>query len=406
MYCLGYIFDPTKQEITRTGLIHLSSIPQGADIYLEKSHYQEKTPASIEGLIPGDYKVILKKKGYKLWTQQVSVKSARASAFENIILIPKIWAIKRILSEKFVKLWPLRGTDYFLISSTDNLGSFEVYECREGEIAPLLPLDSEFLDLPVVSIFTQEDSPIFIIYGGSLWNRKFLYVNLAKTPYEILDISKLIQEKPLDIESMSVSPHYLENIKGYGVHDRWIYTLDDKNNIFRQTFDKAEKKPVFGNAQFGATVFSESDFYKIKVLQSNIFLFLSQKGELLTNYFPYSLIEKGVEGLQLHKANLKLLYWTKQSIGLIDFSDVIESNILYTGRNITDCFWVIEPTHVLFNDKERLYLCEIEPQGEPHIEFITEIEDNSSFFYCDKTGSVYFLEPQSRNLNSIKIIQR
>ncbi len=254
-------------------------------------------------------------------------------------------------------------------------------------------------------------------------------MNLSKAPLEILDISNLILERPkdleidvsyrnkifalykdyldlLDIESMSILPSYLKNIKGFGLHSKWLYTLDRENNVFKQAYESSKKELVEPGAQIGS-VFLESKFYKIKVLQDGLLLFLGQKGELLTNLWPFSITKQGVLGLDVYKRNLQLLYWTKQSIGFVDFSrEFWQHTYLYTGRNITDCLLINEGSAALFIDNNKLYLAQIQPQGEPHIEFVTDIKNDTSFFYSETSGSVYYLEPERGLLNSIKIIPK
>jgi len=415
-------------------------MPARADIYINRSRYNQKTPASIEGLIPGNYKITLRSKGYKPWVQTISVGPGKAYSFKDILLIPKVWPIKNLSTAPFARLAPLKGTDYFITGRAPNLGSYAVYELKTGKAIHLLPADSHLFDLPVISIFTQDNSPVFVIYAGSLWNYKYLYVDITKTIPEILDISRLIQVKPLDIgwndfkrgrvftlyrdyvnlldvESMSIFPHYMENIRGYGLYLKWIYAISRDNNVFKQTYDKKEEGHLPYGPKFGKRFFGQTEFYKIKVLQDNIILFLSRNGKLITNLPPYNLIDRGVIGLEFYKNPPGLLCWTKHSIGIVDFvqksyrgsfiNKTADQRIIYgAGTNITDCVLANEGSHVLFDNDNKLYLLEVEPQGGPHIELITAVKEDSSFFYSDETGYVYYLDPQSGYLNSIELFPR
>ncbi|MBF0522583.1 MAG: PEGA domain-containing protein [Candidatus Omnitrophica bacterium] len=440
LYSFGYIFIPIKQGLTQTGLIYLSSTPKGADVYLEKSHYRQKTPTTINGLIPGNYKITLKQKGYQPWVQTVLVDVGKAAAFKNILLVPKMWPVENIISKDFVKLVPLRQANGFIVATSAHLGSYAVYDFKKKDLTPLVPSDSSFFTLPVDSIFSEENSSIFIIYGGSLWGHKYVYVNFAKTPQEILDISKLIDEKSadlfwsdsnrskilafhgdyldlLDTEEMSVSPRYVENVKGYGATAKWVYTMDMENNVLRHLYHPVEKQPFLDNAQFDEDLLGESRPYKIKVLDGDNILLLGPKGQLVVNLPPYNLAKDGVVGLEFYKKIFTLLYWTKQSINLVDFSEqpenqspvkkgVHQSIVYENGKNITDCFFVDEGMHIIFKDNDRLYLLEIEPAGPPHVEFLAEVKKDSSFFYAQETGAVYYLDSQTRHLNSIQVVPK
>lgn len=430
LYSFGYIFNPIKQEMTRTGLIYLSSMPEGADIYFEKSRYREKTPAGIGSLIAGNYKITLKLKGHKPWVHTISVRKGKVSSFKNILLIPKNWPVKNLLPGPYVKLIPAAGADYFLIAKSSNLGSYAAYEWRWKENIPFLREYSPYFNLPVTSVFMEEGSPFFIVHSGALLDNRYLYVKPGKTTADILDITKLIQERPLDIEwndfnrgkiftlyrgyinlidieSGSILPRYVENIKGYGAYLKWLYTLDADNNVFKQTYDKKQKESLVYDSGFRDIFLGKTEFYKIKILEGDTLLFLGRKGQLVTNLSPYNIINRGVRGLEFYKKRPGFLYWTKQSIGVANINKYVRKFLLYNaGANITDCFLINEGTHALFNDNNRVYLIEIEPQKRHHIEFITRVKDNTSFFYSDETGCVYYLEPNKGNLNSIEIFPR
>ncbi|MDD5584784.1 MAG: PEGA domain-containing protein [Candidatus Omnitrophica bacterium] len=440
LYAFGYIFNPIKQVMTQTGLIYLSSTPPGADIYLEASRYKEKTPASINELLPGNYKITLKKKNYKPWAQTVSINEGRAVSFKSILLIPKSWPVGTAIAQTFLKLTPLKGTDYFLLARASNLGSYLVYDCRRDKFAPLVLSKSVFFDLPVDSILTQKNSHTLIVHSGSLWNRKYAYINVDKSPFEVMDISKLMPKRPLDIawsdfnrtklfaaykghlnlldiESLSLVPYYVENMKGYGVHEKWVYTLDKHNNVFRQTHEKGQKELLFENSQLGNESFSQAKIYAIDVLEDDTLLFSNHRGQLVTNVPPYNLIEKGALGFLYYKRTSQLLYWTRQAIVIVDFSQtpanlilpqiIARQNIVYdSGKDIGDCFMTNDDTHVVFNDNDKLCVLEIEPQGPNHVEVIADIQKNSSFFYSQSTGIVYYLGAHNGNLNTIDIMQR
>lgn len=434
LYAFGYIFNPGKQEIRQTGLIYLSSAPEGAEVYLGKSRYKYKTPASINELNPGDYKISLKLKGYKPWVQVVSVEPGRAVTFENILLSPKVWQINNLGQDAFVNLIPMRGTGYFLLAKDKSLGSYLVSNWRINKMVPLLSRDSQLLNFPVISIFMKEDSQILVIYGGSLLNRQYLYINLEDSQPEIMDITKFISQKPiniewdnaaqnilfvvyedhidrLDIPSMRIYSGYLEKTKGFGIYNKWIYLLDDNRNVFKYSYDGSEKNLLFDDTYFGTSLFSRPNIYEIKLLQNNIILFIGMDGRLVTNLYPYLLINKGLRGYESYKNKDHFLYWTNHAIGIVEFRPEAKQeavlNVLYDkGKKITDCFFAYENSHVLFNDNNRIYLLEIEPQGEHHIEFIAEAKSDARIFYSDITGLVYYLDPKNGYLNAVKVIPK
>ena len=75
------IVSPTK------GSISISSIPQTADIYLDTVLYSEKTPTTIDNLIPQVYTITLKKIGYNDYTTMVNAIAGQTVSI-NVTLIP------------------------------------------------------------------------------------------------------------------------------------------------------------------------------------------------------------------------------------------------------------------------------------------------------------------------------
>lgn len=436
LYAFGYIFNPIGQDITQTGLIYLSTVPSGADIYLWKSHYKYKTPASMTELQPGRYEVTLKLKGYESWTHGISVDAGKAAAFENILLIPKTWQKKTVIQEKFISLNPLDKTDFFLLAKDKHLGSYIGYDWRNSKIVPILPTGATLFNMPVISIFEHQQEPCFIAYGGSLWNRESAYIRFVNDTPEIVDITNLIQGEPMgmewdekdtkyifviyknyvdriNIKSMAVSPKYIENVKGCGLYGNEIYIVDDKGSVGILTRDKEKIKTSSAENQFGCQLLEKSDFWKINILRKDVLLFMGKQGQLAANVAPYELTKNGVKGFKFYENKGKLLFWTNKSIGMADFkanedsalfkTDVILKTIYNKGEDITNCF-LIDETHVVFGDYNNLYLLEIEPQGEHHVKFICKIQKNSSIFYSNEKGVVYYLDSQTGYLNFIEVI--
>jgi hypothetical protein len=116
LHASGYIVDPFTREVKQTGLVRLASSPSGARIYLEKSRFVRRTPATIDKLLPGQYTVTLTRPGYRSWVHTIDVKPGKAVVFEHIVLIPEVLSRETILPGIFAKMIPLDGTDHLLLA--------------------------------------------------------------------------------------------------------------------------------------------------------------------------------------------------------------------------------------------------------------------------------------------------
>lgn len=86
---ISYVYVDMSIISPTEGSFSISSIPQGADIYIDNVKYSTKTPATIEHLIPKVYTIVLKKTGYNDYTTMVNAIAGQTISI-NVTLIPKI----------------------------------------------------------------------------------------------------------------------------------------------------------------------------------------------------------------------------------------------------------------------------------------------------------------------------
>ncbi len=84
---LGYIFvTGSNPSIVRSGVIHLVTVPPGANVYLQDELYPEKTPVTISDLPPGYYYVRISMEGKRSWSGFIPVRAKQATVFKRIQL--------------------------------------------------------------------------------------------------------------------------------------------------------------------------------------------------------------------------------------------------------------------------------------------------------------------------------
>ena len=87
-FALGYKFNPHTFKFTKTGIILLKTQPAQANVFLSGKLLEEKTPATLHELIPGNYNIKLELENYYPWAQEVHVEAGKVSRLEKIILFP------------------------------------------------------------------------------------------------------------------------------------------------------------------------------------------------------------------------------------------------------------------------------------------------------------------------------
>jgi hypothetical protein len=433
LYALGFIISPTEGFV-QTGLIHLSTVPGGADIYLEKSHYTNRTPATIGGLLEGNYKITLFKKGYKSWSQSVSIEAGKAAAFNDILLIPYEWPRQGLTTYSCRELTPAENSTFFIAKDT-NLGSYLSYE-KKGPPLPMLAADSPFADFTVTKWYEVAKSSTYIFYGGTLLDKRYLLLNMEDKENRLKDITNLVgnkfssiiwnaddptklytqQEKcinKIDVKKEQVLTCFLDNVKGFGIFKDWLYVLDQNDVLVRYRADKQEKENLSLDTQTARHLFERSDFYTITVKDTVIF-FLGNKGDFLASTPSYYIAYEGVTGVDFQSRQDKLLYWGKKSISVLQFSGKGEKTvfqekfkiqtIIDNAASIKQVFWVYDGSHIIYNDEGRIYLIEIEPQGPHHSEFIVKVKDNTNIYYNDDNSILYYIDEASGKLMQLEVI--
>jgi len=438
LYALGYIYSPVKQELVHTGVLYIATVPAGADVYLAKSHFSHTTPATIRELLPGSYKVTLRKKGYRAWTHSITIEAGKAVTFKNILLIPNNWPQKNITADTCKDLIPIENDQSFLITTGSELGSFFIYNVN-GAIRSLSSIQSPFSTLPVTKVYSAAESDVLIIYGGSFGDKKYLYLNLKDNKPYAIDITRFFPDEPsfiawqaaketdlftcrkncinfINVETGKTFPCYLENIKGFGIYGEGLYIIDQNNVLTYQTFETYKQKDLSEDMHLAKRLFDRSEFYRIEARNADTIFFLGTKGDFIVSSPPYHIAAQDVIGYKFGGNPDLLLYWTKTSLAIADFSisrdkttfheNFKVQTIYENGRSIKQAFWLDDRSHILCNDADSIYLIELQPQGPPHVESILGIKGRTKVFYDGDENTLYYLDADSGVLNQIQIIPK
>jgi len=440
LYALGYLFRPgTGEGIVKTGLIDLSTAPPGASVYIGKSRYTEKTPTTLRSLLPGEYPVKLILKHHIPWTQTVPVEAEKATVLEKILLLPTAFKHEELLSGPFQDLIPLPGNHFFLLVQGPDLEDLYVYDWKEQKGRPLLSSDSPFQGAKVLSHMTVEESPALLVRVELKRGEKFLWVTLSNEETVIEDLTSLFPEKPLWIEwegrdrnqlfvfqrgslnrleivSKAIYPKIVSSVRGYGLANKAIYVLRNDNTFERvdQAGKGTERFPQ--NPSLSDSLSSVRGFLKIKSLSSDTFLFWGERGELLLNRPPYQFVRSGVTGFEIFPQTGRLLLWQKNRLGILDVSEERQREekiqegqeplwIFRKGDKIEQAFWVYDGSHILFRDREGVFLIELETYGKPKLYALLRVRKNSAIFYSEESGKLYFLSVEG-DLSSVELLPR
>jgi len=440
LYAFGFIFKPDMQEpVVRMGLIHLSTLPPGGSIYVDGVKNSLITPTTIQGLQSGDYTVKIELEGYMPWSHTIPVVASKASVFNNILLIPKQRNEIQILEENFYDIIPLLGTQFIILKKSPHLRDYSVYDCQNKTIFPLLAPNAELKDARVISVYSMAESTALLFYVEKGPKKSFILAKIEGVKPTFEDITDLFPEMPeqiawssadsndifsfgngylnrLDIKAEALYPRYVENTAGYGLFNNKLYVLDNDYSIVRMNFDKTAKETLLDDAALGRSLFSGKGYIDIEPVTDDIILFISKKGELITNHLPYRLSDEGVRGIDFYSDNELLLMWQKDRIGVVDFLTEETRGVVFEkgpqivwvdvdGIDIKQAFWAYNGSHIVYLDKDEVSIIEFEEFGKPHLDGVVKVKKNTNIFYLENTGTLYYLKPPRGEFSSIKIVQ-
>jgi len=438
LYALGYILKPAPSgSLVKTGDIYLATSPPGASVYVNKKIIDNKTPALLDKLLPGDYGVSIFLEKYRPWNYVVRVEAGGAKALDKILLIPKEWRPETLAEGNFANIISSPGADVFVVTGGAKIGDYSACYYKSGKTRPLVNEESPYAGYAVKSCFTARESGAFLFIAASGEKDLLLWVNLEDDTAEPQDITDLFPAKPgevtwsaaseetifafqhdfinkIDISLEALYPRYVKKARGMGVLNGTLYVLGDDGTLYSTDFDDTKRVPILEDAGLGEQIFGKSGYFKILPFTGNIILFLGGKGELLSNHLPYRFVEGGVRGVRFYEAAGDILLWTKGKIGILDFAKedtggVFEKGpkldwVYGEGSDIREAEWVYDGSHILFRDGSTVNLLALKGRDKPRLISLFPVKEKSSIFYSEDTGNFYYIDKETGALMALSII--
>jgi len=443
LQAFGYFVYPlAKKTVIETGLISLVSNPAGATIFVENRRFTKRTPAVVRGLLPQAYTVRLAMKNYKPWSRTVTVEAGRATVMDKVLMLPQQLSVQDITSEECEELVALPSTPYFLVVKDEKLKDCLIYDGHEDELRPLLKTDDTFSDMRFVSCVTVDGSPYFLMQVEDV-NRepRYLWGEIRKDQTVLTDMSSLLPSAPfqsaewdatypkylfiaynndlyrLNTVTRTMFPKFMESVSGYGLFERMVYSIAADQSFVRSDMQKSTRIYHKKYMPISPLLAEIKGFFRIKALTRDTLVFIGEKGELLSNLLPYYFVDKGIVGTAFYADTKQLLMWQKERIGIINFTkdkdreDIFEHGprvqwIYEKGKNIEQAFWVYNGSHILFRDKDKVYLIDVNASAKNEPEFLVQVRRKSNMVYQESTGKLFFLDAEQGKLVVMRILPR
>lgn len=433
LYAFGYIFQPQEQKLVRTGLVSVATMPPGADIYLGHSKFAKRSPAVITELMPGYYTLRVSLKNYRPFTRGFFIKPGFATNFDKLLLIPSALPLRKIGQDTFGEILGPDQAPFFILNKGSRfLRDFYLFDTKKETIWPMediVPAGKA----KVLDLFWMERSPLIAVKLLFEGKKRYFMVNAGnETANEISetilndpddiswssDGSMIFLEKARSISAIKpqsgfIYPDLYQNVLGFGTDNKRIFVLKNTGALSVSGIDGNGAQDLL-EAPKGSDIFDLSDFYSIDIIKPDTMIFWSQKGALLTNYGPHRACPAGCLGYAYDRTSRRLLFWTRKRISVLTFLQAVRGPGLFDkvciiqdvyeqGKDIQQCFWVYDGSHILFKDSADILLLGPDIEKRPGPQSLAQAKKNSRIYYLEQNGTAYFLDDRQNRIAALKI---
>lgn len=141
-FTLGYKFDSATWKFTRTGLISFKTQPPGASVWLNGALVNDKTPCSVNELLPAVYTVELRLPGHYPYSTTVEVRESAVARLEKVLLFPLRPDVQKLNKEPIAWFWIDEDKMiYYIGADSNDIYKSDLEGDRFEKIAEFVPLD-------------------------------------------------------------------------------------------------------------------------------------------------------------------------------------------------------------------------------------------------------------------------
>lgn len=214
-YSLGYSIDFRAFNIYKTGIVYIRSQPSGAGIYINGRILPDLTPARIENLKPGTYRVEVRREGFYPWQKDLVVRPNMVTKADDIILFRIAQDLKKVGSYEVIN---------FIISDKNHI----YYMTNVG----LIKANIDGTGVKRISSYSTWPKRITGKRFSSDGN-KFLFFNEACiwVAYLSLDETQPKTDQIARIEEVAVSPSAIMDAFWYSESKHIVFVTEKDINV-------------------------------------------------------------------------------------------------------------------------------------------------------------------------------
>ncbi|MBI3291012.1 PEGA domain-containing protein [Candidatus Falkowbacteria bacterium] len=416
LYSTGYSYNFKKNKLEKTGIIFIESNPKNAQVYIDGKLKKNKTPARFTRMLPGTYKIEVRKDGYHSWSKEMEVKSNLTTFNRDIIIFKKSLPINiadgqiniltaspdqkkivySIIKEGIEELrfFNLNNNSDFLIQefSPNSYNMFEFIEWSPsqnkvllkqalGNINQYLIVDTETLKIKELSAITR------INFERLSWDQgsdNFLY-GLRQAVLHRIDIANNTDDALL---SANISDFWIN-----GNEILYITELAGESFLNREFLDissgEAERIKLPSPSEY--TLENSINDQIVLLDKRNSDLFIIKKSAFNSQGIEKDIIlQDKAKELIWSENGRELLYYTDFEIWIFDAGKQEKKIVTRYGEVINQALWHPEDTYVIYQVGNSVRVIEtVDNEMKNDLE-LTLVSNINSVLIDDSEQNIYF----------------
>lgn len=222
-------------EVVQSGLVFVSSQPNGAEIVIDNKPYKDTTNSRMQ-LPEGEYDLAVRREGYRPWQRKIEVDGGSVSRYDYPLLIPNTLAPTAVKNYTASPAFSTQSPDrrWVLVQQPGSLLAFDMYDI--GDFEQVAARTTNF-SLPQAVVAASDGEQSWKLVEWSTNNRHVVLEHTYPGGSEYVLVDRLEPQESLNLT------------KTLGLAAGQVLTLRDKKFDKYYIHDPAAKTVSSGSVQ-------------------------------------------------------------------------------------------------------------------------------------------------------------
>ncbi|MFH1404761.1 MAG: PEGA domain-containing protein [Patescibacteria group bacterium] len=218
LYTAGYRYSTSLGMVVQTGILSIESLPKGATIVIDSKIQNEKTPAILDNIVPGEHLIKIVKDGYLSWEDNIEVNSRQTTFIKNAVLFSNAPAVASTFSNSEMQTkisTKINPNNLFFQKIINGLSLNKVNSNGQNIVIAYVPSGSyTFFQSPnsLITIQKTQDNQLYVIDENKSDLPILLSVKAEYFQWEESDDPRLLYSDGFDINIYDPKIHSTETL--------------------------------------------------------------------------------------------------------------------------------------------------------------------------------------------------